>query len=189
MPSHTLRLVGCLTLALTLSSCASVQNMGYGTVLQAKKIAAKDYRPQNGTLVGAGVGAGAGAATGATLGAMSGATAGVILAAGTFGIGAMFIPVLTMAGATTGAVAGGVTGGTVGAGVGYGTDMHKQGLGIYQFTVQPDNHSANIQVTQYLQQPIPKHARVQIQLKDAHYYIAPVAQHSHYSFSDGYNPY
>ncbi len=160
-------------LAATLTGCASTKNVGYGTVVQQKQIAAKDYKPKTGTLVGASIGTGAGAATGAYVGAAVGVTTGVILSVGTFGIGAVYIPAFTAIGAASGAVIGGLAGGATGAGIGYATDVHQQGIGVYQFTIKPDDKGKDILVTQYVQSPMPSHSRVQILLKDDHYYIEP----------------
>lgn len=161
-------------ITLSLTGCASTKEIGYGTVIEQKKVSNVDYKPKNGTLVGTGFGAGAGATTGATIGAVTGATAGVVLSIGTFGLATPMIPALALAGAGSGAAIGGLAGGATGAGVGYATDLHKQGIGVYQFTIKPDNQAENINVTQYVKKPFPEHARVQITLKDDKYYIDSV---------------
>lgn len=156
---------------LSLTGCASTKEIGYGTVIEQKKVSNVDYKPKNGTLVGTGFGAGAGATTGATIGAVTGATAGVVLSIGTFGLATPMIPALALAGAGSGAAIGGLAGGATGAGVGYATDVHQQGIGVYQFTIKPDDQASNIYVTQYVKKTIPVNARVQITLKEDKYYI------------------
>lgn len=160
----------------TLTGCASTKNLGYGTVIQEKKIAAKDYKPGQATLIGTSVGAGAGAVTGAYIGAASGAATGVILSVGTFGIGAVYIPVFTALGAASGAAIGGLAGGATGAGIGYATDIHHKGVGVYEFTIKPDNNQKTIVATQYVQSPIPVDTKVEIVLKDDQYYIVPTGK-------------
>lgn len=157
-----------------MASCASTKNIGYGTVVAEKQIAKKDYKPKHGTVVGAEVGAGAGGATGIYIGAATGLAAGTILSVGTLGVGAVYIPVFTLFGAVTGGVIGAAAGGATGAGVGYATDVYSQGVGVYEYTVKPDNQKENISVTQYVQTPIVKKSRVEIKLKDDHYVIEPV---------------
>lgn len=163
-----------IALSGVLTGCASTKNMGYGTIVSEKKIADKDYKPKQGTIVGAEVGAGAGGATGAYIGAATGLAAGAILTVGTFGIGAVYIPVFTLFGAVTGGVIGAAAGGATGASVGYASDVYSQGVGVYEYTVKPDNQKENISVTQYVNTPLAKKSRVEIKLKDDHYFVEPV---------------
>lgn len=163
-----------IILSLFLTSCASTKNMGYGTVISQKQIAEKSYQPKKGTVVGAEVGAGAGGVTGAYIGAATGLAAGTMMTLGTFGVGAVYIPVFTLFGAVTGGVIGAAAGGATGAGVGYATDVYSQGNGVFEYTVKPDNQKENISVTQYVQTPLAKRSRVEIKLKDDRYYIEPV---------------
>lgn len=160
-------------LGAVLMGCASERKMGDGTVVQERKIANTNYFPQRGTLVGATTGAGVGVGTGALIGGASGAAVGTVLAASTFGISTPMIPVFVVAGAASGAMIGGAAGGVTGAGIGYTSDVIRQESGVYEFTIKPDNQSQNIVVTQYAS-TLPLKSRVQILLKDDHYYIERV---------------
>lgn len=151
--------------------CAS-QKVGLGTVVSEAKVADKNYKPQKSTLVGAGVGAVGGASAGVILGTMAATTltAATLLTAATFPFSVPFVPIAMVAGTAIGAVGGGATG----AGVGYAVDQHKQGVGLYQYIVKPDNQAETIVVTQYVQKPIAVNSRVLIKMKDKQYFIVEV---------------
>lgn len=155
----------------SLVGCATEKSLGYGTVLEQCKIENKNCKPQKRTLVGAGVGmgagAGVGAAGGATLGVAAGAGAGVILAVSTCGLALPMFPILVagglVSGAVHGALIGGAAGGLTGASVGYAADMHHQGIGLYRFTVKPDQtQDPPIVIIQYADKLILPHTRVQL---------------------------
>lgn len=148
-----------------LFGCASTQHLGYGIVLKEQKVSDMSYRPSSGTLVGAGTGAGVGAGMGGLYGALVGATAGSMINLATGGFAWPLVPVYVVGGAVVGATYGGLVGGAVGAGTGYARDIYKQGDGVYQITIKPDNSTENLTITQYASQPILVKSRVEILMK------------------------
>lgn len=155
-------LIASILLSALLAGCASTQHLGYGVVIKEQKIRDASYQPGNRTLAGAGAGAGIGAGMGAVYGGLAGAAAGSMISAATGGLLWSFVPVYMVAGASVGAAYGGLAGGAVGAGTGYASDIYKQGDGVYQLTIKPDDSNENLTITQYASEPILAKSRVEI---------------------------
>ncbi|MFZ2314580.1 MAG: hypothetical protein WAW86_02835 [Gammaproteobacteria bacterium] len=154
-----------MILSSMLFGCASTQHLDYGVVLKEQKVSDMSYQPGRGTLVGAGTGAGVGAGMGAVYGALVGVTAGSMINLATGGLAWPLVPAYAVGGAVVGATYGSLVGGAVGAGTGYASDIYKQGDGVYQLTIKPDNATENLTITQYASQPILVKSRVEILMK------------------------
>ena len=148
-----------ILLTLSLLGCATTYDHGYGIVTAQTKLSEKDYMPHNSTRTGAIMGGGAGAVGGSLLAGLFSLGIGSAFAAG---------PALV---ATTaiGAVLGGVVVGSVGiltgGTFGYINDITKSNVGLYQFTVKPNDSSETIIIEQYTT-PFSVNSQIQILEKD-----------------------
>ena len=145
--------------SLILSGCATAHLDGYGTVQQQTFVAKPSDKPAPSTATGAEVGAGVGVAGGATYGFfIGGMMAGVCaLFGGGVGCGGVWVG-STLLGAVVGGAGGAVVGGTAG----YIYGQNQKGLGLFNYSVQPDQSTGVLTITQYSKQSLPEGTRVKI---------------------------
>jgi hypothetical protein len=152
-----------IILTQTFSGCTTTKCLGNGEVSSVLKLKDKTYVPTGKTDEGALIGGGTGLATGAAVGT----GAGLAFAASTCGFGIIFLPVFIAGGA----MIGGIGGLVVGSGTGYAYGVHEQGIGLFDYVIQPSYQKEKILIQQYSQKRYKKNDKVKIMKEGKRIYI------------------
>ena len=135
-----------------LFGCTTTKFVDTGIVKKEELLHKPQYKPQ----IATGIGAASGGIAGAAFGSFLSISCTIV----TFGLCAPLTPALVLG--TAGIGAG------IGGGSGYIHDIHKQGLGLFQYIAQPTHSKETLKFKQFSKYHMPKGTPINIYKKTHH---------------------